>query len=94
MDLNFTPDELAFRADIRHWVAENLPKDISAKVLNALRLSRSDMQRWAQILGKKGWLGSTGRCSSAARDGPLCSATCSKRNVHWRARRGSSPSAR
>ncbi len=57
MDLNFTPDELAFRADIRHWVAENLPKDISAKVLNALRLSRSDMQRWAQILGRKGWLG-------------------------------------
>ena len=57
MDLNFTPDELAFRAEIRQWVAENLPKDISHKVLNALRLGRDDMQRWARILGSKGWLG-------------------------------------
>ena len=57
MDLNFTAEELAFRQEIRGWVAENLPKDISHKVLNALRLSRDDMQRWAKILGKKGWLG-------------------------------------
>jgi alkylation response protein AidB-like acyl-CoA dehydrogenase len=57
MDLNFTPEELAFRAEIRAWVAENLPKDISHKVHNALRLSRDDMQRWAKILGKRGWLG-------------------------------------
>jgi alkylation response protein AidB-like acyl-CoA dehydrogenase len=57
MDLNFTPEELAFRAEIHAWVAENLPKDISYKVHHALRLSREDMQRWAKILGKKGWLG-------------------------------------
>ena len=56
MDLNFTPEELAFRAEIRQWVAESLPKDISHKVLNALRLSRDDMQRWGKILGVKGWL--------------------------------------
>ena len=57
MDLNFTPEELSFRKDIRQWVAENLPADISHKVRNALRLSRDDLQRWAKILGKKGWLG-------------------------------------
>ncbi|WP_077037100.1 acyl-CoA dehydrogenase family protein [Pelomonas sp. KK5] len=57
MDLNFTPEELAFRNEIRQWVAENLPKDISHKVHNALRLNRDDMQRWAKILGKKGWHG-------------------------------------
>ncbi|HMO46053.1 MAG TPA: acyl-CoA dehydrogenase family protein [Rubrivivax sp.] len=56
MDLNFTAEELAFRAQIREWVAENLPKDISHKVHNALRLSREDQQGWAKILGKKGWL--------------------------------------
>jgi len=55
MDLNFTPEELAFRTNIRAWVAENLPKDISHKVQNALRLSKGDLQRWAKILGKKGW---------------------------------------
>jgi len=58
MDLNFTADELAFRQEVRQWVADNLPKDISHKVHHALRLSRDDMQRWAKILGKKGWLAS------------------------------------
>ena len=57
MDLSFTPEEQTFREDIRAWVKANLPQDISHKVHNALRLSRDDLQRWAKILGKKGWLG-------------------------------------
>ena len=57
MDLAFTPEEQKFREDIRTWVRDNLPKEISNKVHNALRLSRDDLQRWAKILGKKGWLG-------------------------------------
>ena len=51
MDLNFTHEEQNFREQIRGWVAENLPKDISHKVHNALRLSKEDLQRWAKILG-------------------------------------------
>jgi alkylation response protein AidB-like acyl-CoA dehydrogenase len=57
MDLAFTPEEHHFRKEVRAWVRENLPKEISDKVHNALRLTREDMQRWAKILGKKGWLG-------------------------------------
>ncbi len=57
MDLNFTPEEQAFREKIRGWVAENLPKEISEKVRHSIRLSRDEMQRWAKILGKNGWLG-------------------------------------
>jgi alkylation response protein AidB-like acyl-CoA dehydrogenase len=57
MDLDFTPEQQAFRADIRAWVAANLPEDIAYKVHNGLRQSRDDMQRWAKILGTKGWLG-------------------------------------
>lgn len=57
MDLSFTPEEQKFREDIRAWVKENLPQDISHKVHNALELTRDDLQRWAKILGKKGWLG-------------------------------------
>ena len=57
MDLAFTPEEQAFRDDIRAWVHANLPADIQHKVRNALRQTRDDMQRWAKILGKKGWLG-------------------------------------
>ena len=57
MDLAFTPEEQKFREDIRAWVRTNLPPEISHKVHNALTLTRDDMQRWARILGKKGWLG-------------------------------------
>ncbi|MBB3179521.1 acyl-CoA dehydrogenase family protein [Variovorax sp. Sphag1AA] len=57
MDLSFTPEEQKFREDIRAWVKENLPAEISHKVHNALELTRDDLQRWAKILGKKGWLG-------------------------------------
>ncbi|MCM5677995.1 acyl-CoA dehydrogenase family protein [Schlegelella sp. S2-27] len=57
MDLNFTPEEQAFRAEIRAWVRANLPQDISHKVHNALRLSKEDMQRWARTLGRQGWHG-------------------------------------
>ena len=57
MDLDFTPEQQAFRADIRSWVAAKLPADIAYKVHNGLRQSRDDLQRWAKILGAKGWLG-------------------------------------
>ncbi len=57
MDLAFTPEEQKFREDIRAWVRDNLPQDIAHKVHNSLHLTRDDMQRWAKILGKKGWLG-------------------------------------
>jgi alkylation response protein AidB-like acyl-CoA dehydrogenase len=57
MDLAFTPEEQKFREEIRAWVREALPQEIAHKVHNALHLTREDMQRWAKILGKKGWLG-------------------------------------
>jgi alkylation response protein AidB-like acyl-CoA dehydrogenase len=57
MDLRFTPEEEAFRQEIRAWVRDNLPKDISDKVHRSIRLTKADLQRWAKILGARGWLG-------------------------------------
>ena len=57
MDLSFTAEETAFRQNVHEWVAANLPPEISHKVHHALHLTRDDMQRWAKILGKQGWLG-------------------------------------
>lgn len=57
MELAFTPEQEAFRAEVRDWVAQNLPQEIAQKVHQAQRLSRDDLQAWAKILGKKGWLG-------------------------------------
>ncbi|MEW5887286.1 MAG: acyl-CoA dehydrogenase family protein [Pseudomonadota bacterium] len=58
MDLAFTPEEQAFRAEIRAWVRAHLPPALAHKVHHALRLSRDDLQGWARILGRKGWLAS------------------------------------
>jgi alkylation response protein AidB-like acyl-CoA dehydrogenase len=57
VDLSFTAEEQAFREEVRSWVRTNLPQHISHKVFNAHPLTRDDMQSWAKILGKKGWLG-------------------------------------
>ncbi len=57
MDLNFTPEQTAFRHEVRAWVRAHLPPEISHKVHHALHLTRDDLQRWAKILGGKGWLG-------------------------------------
>lgn len=56
MDLNFTPEEQNFREEVRAWIRENLPPDIARQVHAGQRLSRDDLQRWALILGRKGWL--------------------------------------
>ena len=45
VDLLLNPEDLAFRAEVRAWVAESLPTDLAAKVHGALRLSREDLQR-------------------------------------------------
>jgi alkylation response protein AidB-like acyl-CoA dehydrogenase len=56
MDLAFTPEEQAFRHEVRAWVQSHLPTDLAHKVHNGLHLGRDDLQRWAKILGKQGWL--------------------------------------
>ena len=53
MDLAFTPEEEAFRQEVRTWVRAHLPQDTAHKVHNALRLTREDMQNWSKILGDR-----------------------------------------
>jgi alkylation response protein AidB-like acyl-CoA dehydrogenase len=55
VNLEFSPAELAFRAEVRAFLREKLPPDISAKVLGFKRLVREDWVRWTQILHEKGW---------------------------------------
>ncbi|MBV9835638.1 MAG: acyl-CoA dehydrogenase family protein [Alphaproteobacteria bacterium] len=56
MDLAFTKEDLAFRDEVRDFVAKNLPKDIADKVAGGKHLERDDYMRWQQALGRKGWL--------------------------------------
>ncbi|MEC7256586.1 MAG: acyl-CoA dehydrogenase family protein, partial [Pseudomonadota bacterium] len=56
MDLNYSPEEIAFRDEVRAFLDEKLPKDLSAKVKARSHLSKDDMERWHAILNEKGWL--------------------------------------
>ncbi len=55
MNVNFTPEELAFRDEVRAFLESELPADIAAKVKLGKHLSKEDHQRWQQILVKRGW---------------------------------------
>ncbi|MGF7149763.1 hypothetical protein FHS96_003414 [Sphingomonas zeicaulis] len=56
MDLSFTPEEEAFREEVRTFLREKLPARISNKVLNGQHLSKQDMEEWHAILNARGWL--------------------------------------
>ena len=55
MDLHDSPEEQAFRREVRDFVATRLPADIRSKVLGFLRVEREDYVRWQRILAERGW---------------------------------------
>jgi len=55
MDLNFTPAEQAFREEVRTFMRENLPADISDRIKRGLSIRAEDYTRWQKILHKRGW---------------------------------------
>jgi len=55
MDLNYSARDEAFRAEVRSFLAANLPADLQTKVRKHLRLKREDYVRWHKIVAKQGW---------------------------------------
>ncbi|RVU20242.1 pimeloyl-CoA dehydrogenase large subunit [Methylobacterium oryzihabitans] len=55
MDLRFTPEERAFRQEVRGFFEQNLPKDIHAKMIDGRHPSKDDIVTWQKILNKQGW---------------------------------------
>lgn len=56
MKLQFTPEQEAFRLEVRAFVQQNLPADIRRKVELGLRLEHEDYVTWFRILESRGWL--------------------------------------
>jgi pimeloyl-CoA dehydrogenase large subunit len=55
MDLRFTPEENAFREEVRTFFKENLPDHIRKKAAEGIRYVKEDIVTWQRILNKKGW---------------------------------------
>ena len=56
MDLNFTPEEEAFRTEVRAFLADKLPPRLAEKVRSGRHLSKADHEQWHAILNARGWL--------------------------------------
>lgn len=57
MDLRFTPEEQAFREEVRAFIRENLPADTRDRMKLGHRPRKEDTVRWQRILNQKGWAG-------------------------------------
>jgi alkylation response protein AidB-like acyl-CoA dehydrogenase len=56
MELSYTPAEQEFRQEVRAFLKEKLPADLTRKVQEGKIATRDDMMRWHKILYEKGWI--------------------------------------
>jgi len=55
MNVTFTAEERAFRAEVRAFFETEFPQDILAKQAQAVPLTRDDMVRWHKVAYARGW---------------------------------------
>jgi alkylation response protein AidB-like acyl-CoA dehydrogenase len=55
MHLSYTPEEEAFRAEVRAFLATELPEEMRDRVRSGRRLDKVDILRWQNILYRRGW---------------------------------------
>ena len=55
MDLNFTPDELAFREEVRRFFRTEIPESMRKKVLEGQHLTKQETITSQRILNAQGW---------------------------------------
>ena len=55
MNLDFTPEENAFREEVRTFIAENYPAALRAAQDEGRELTKEEYLSWHKVLAKKGW---------------------------------------
>jgi alkylation response protein AidB-like acyl-CoA dehydrogenase len=56
MDLSYSPEDLAFRDEVREFLTTKLPTGLAEKVRTGRSLTKADMDLWHSILNDRGWL--------------------------------------
>jgi len=56
MDLDYGPEEVAFRDHVRAWLRDNLPAELREKVVAYDHFTRDELLRWHGILARQGWI--------------------------------------
>ncbi|HZO14870.1 MAG TPA: acyl-CoA dehydrogenase family protein [Polyangiaceae bacterium] len=56
MDMSFSPEHLAFRDEVRSWIAQAMPPHIKAKAEVDGNFTHAEVMEWHKILAKQGWV--------------------------------------
>lgn len=56
MDLSFTPEQEAFREEVRAFIAKEMPPHIKAKAAIDGHFEHHETMEWHRVLAKKGWI--------------------------------------
>jgi alkylation response protein AidB-like acyl-CoA dehydrogenase len=56
VQLEFSPEEIAFQTEVRTFIAENYPDNLRAVQDEGHDLTKEDFLSWHRILAKKGWI--------------------------------------
>jgi len=55
MNLDFSPEEIAFRDEVRAFIKDNYPRHLAGGMLRS-EMKREDFLAWHKVLHKKGWV--------------------------------------
>jgi len=55
MDLNLSPEEIAFRDEVRAFIKAELPAELQRKLILGQELGKADYVAWQRKLNAKGW---------------------------------------
>jgi alkylation response protein AidB-like acyl-CoA dehydrogenase len=56
VDMQFSPEDLAFQQEVRTFIAENYPAELRELQADSEELSKEAFLVWHKILAKKGWV--------------------------------------
>ncbi|MCP1419144.1 alkylation response protein AidB-like acyl-CoA dehydrogenase [Pseudomonas laurylsulfativorans] len=56
MDIHFSPEEVAFREEVRDFLKARLPAGVAARINQGKSVCKDDQQSWMRTLNEKGWL--------------------------------------
>jgi alkylation response protein AidB-like acyl-CoA dehydrogenase len=56
MDMSYTPEQIAFREEVRAWIPSAMPPEIKHKADNFQSFTNDEIMVWHKILAEKGWV--------------------------------------
>jgi alkylation response protein AidB-like acyl-CoA dehydrogenase len=56
MDMSYTPEQIAFRCEVREWIQQAMPPHLKHKSEGAGHFEQSEIMEWHKILYARGWI--------------------------------------